>query len=89
MSIKTKKEYIEKFKSIIQNSKINESKKILWFNFINKIPFINLVPIYETLNENINQLDFLTKNLEDKVKALKSKDINLWNKIVDGEIKKD
>jgi hypothetical protein len=85
MSIKTKKEYIEQFKSIIQSSNLNESKKNLWFNFIDKAPSINLEPVYKILNKDIAQLSFLTKNLEDKIKAIKNKDINLWNKILEEE----
>jgi len=74
MSIKTNKQYKNELKEIISNSDLNKNQKELWFNFFDKVGINGMYPILDVLKEDVGQLEFLTKNLEDKVKNIQNRE---------------
>lgn len=69
-------------KKIISDSDLGEGKKYLWSNFIHAIAEEDALAILETLQDDIRALDFLTENLEEKIKAINSGDKNSWQEII-------
>lgn len=74
--------YLEK---IINESTLDEKQKLLWSDFIRKNENQELEPVLDALKEDVSVLDFLTKNLEDKIEFLKSKNKTDWEKIMNEE----
>ncbi|MEK7175467.1 MAG: hypothetical protein AAB693_01540 [Patescibacteria group bacterium] len=66
-------------------SLLTEEQKNLWLDLINKITDEEVVAIFDTLQNDSNILSFLTKNLQDKLQAINSKDESLWQTITKDE----
>lgn len=75
----------KKLKNLIEESRLTQAQKDLWFNFIENTPEDEHGPIWEILKENPATLEFLTENLEVKMKAIERKDKNLWNEVLEKE----
>ncbi|MFH1030758.1 MAG: hypothetical protein V1770_05900 [bacterium] len=74
-------------KQVILESALEESAKSLWYSCVNYISEVEAENILLTVKDNKNNLEFLTKNLEDKMKAIKSQDRKAWSKIIEEEKK--
>lgn len=74
--------------TIISHSFLKEEQKKLWGNLIENIENSEAELILETLQDEKDALAFLTKNLDNKSKALQKKDMGAWQKIIDEEKQK-
>lgn len=74
-----------KLKEIIFDSKLKENEKELWYDFIGQIIESDALSIIKVLEENFSYLDFLTKNLQDKLAAMNNKDKKMWGDIIKDE----
>lgn len=70
--------------TIILQSSLQESQKKLWHNFIDKIPD-DATAILDVLDDDVGSLEFLTKNLEEKMNAIKIGDKAAWEMIIKEE----
>ena len=61
-------------KKIVSDSSILEEEKVLWEKFIEVSKEDDIVSILEFLEDNPKGIDFLTENLQEKIKALSKKD---------------
>lgn len=77
----------EKLKKLIEKSKLNQEQKELWYNFIDNVTEEEIAPILETLEENPEQLNFLTENLKSKIEVFQTKDKKLSDNILAEEKK--
>lgn len=74
-------------KQIIFSSLLEESAKKLWNACLDKISDDEANSILDAVKDNAKNLEFLTKNLQDKMKAIKSQDREAWSKIIEEEKK--
>jgi len=72
-------------KLIIVNSKLTENQKDLWHKFIDTTIESDTITILKTIQEDNENLKFLTTNLEEKFKAIQSKNVDTWKGIVKKE----
>jgi hypothetical protein len=77
--------YKIELKNVIDSSNITEDKKSVWNDFLQSITEEQALPILEALKENPEDINFLTDNLQLKIKAVKGKDKNAWQDIVSKE----
>jgi len=64
----------EQLKKIVFDSSILEDEKVLWEKFIEASKEEDVISILEFLEDNPKGIDFLTENLQEKIKALSKKD---------------
>ena len=76
-------------RELIVASSLSDSEKNLWFYFIDNIILKKeeVVAMLKTLQVNDNTLNFLTKNLQDKITAMKNNDKLVWQEIIQVEKK--
>lgn len=77
--INIKKIELEK---MIEGSVLSNDQKDLWFNFIGKVSGEEIVSVLSVLKDDINTLDLLTKNLQNKLEAISSKDTQKWQGVI-------
>lgn len=85
MSMKLQNKTQRELRRIIGDSAIDENKKALWFRFVDMSPESFVQPIIDVLREDISNLSFLTKNLEDKITAIQTNNVSLARKILNEE----
>lgn len=66
-------------------SDLSEEENLLWKNILLNSSIDQLQIIAEALREDKQNLRILTKNLEDKSRAVKSKSNSLWDEIIKNE----
>lgn len=71
--------------TVITDSRLSDQQKETWYQFIDVIIESDALSILSTIKEDTNVLDFLTENLEEKLKAMKTGNKNDWNNIVKKE----
>ena len=64
----------EQLKKIVSDSSILEEEKVLWEKFMEVSKEDDIASILEFLEDNPKGIDFLTENLQEKIKALNKKD---------------
>lgn len=72
-------------KTIIADSNLNDKQKEIWYNFIHTIIEQDVMSILKTIQMDETTLNFLTENLDEKLKAIKTGDKNSWQDIVKKE----
>ena len=70
---------------IITKYSLNEGDKKIWNDFIKKVPEKEIIPVLEFVKESPEDINTLTKNLKDKLWALKAQDKNSLDVIIDEE----
>lgn len=65
----------------INNSDLEEDKKDLWFKIIPFLGDKEAGVIKISISRDKNTLEFLTKNIKDKMEVMSSGDEEKWNKI--------
>ncbi len=75
----------DQLKEIIKQESLKESQKKLWNTFIDHISYEESIVVLIVLKDNPNNLKFLAKNLEDKMKAMQDMDERAWKKIIEEE----
>lgn len=80
-----KETILDKLIKIIINSSLEYGQKQIWCNFIHQVTDREIIPILQTLEDNPNNLNFLTKNLQDKLQAIKTQNKTALDKILKEE----
>ncbi len=70
---------------VIRSSSLTDDQKYLWTNLIDNLNENDLDLFLELLQNNDDTLNFLTKNIQDKLGALKTKDVSVWREIIADE----
>lgn len=71
----------------VQNSSLTDKQKRTWFGFLENINDELAAPIAETIENDANMLELLTKNIEDKIQALASEKNEAWDNVIQEEKK--
>lgn len=71
----------------IQNSSLTDEQKRTWSGFLENIDDELAAPIAETIENDVNMLELLTKNIEDKIQALASEKNEVWDNVIQEEEK--
>ncbi|MEA1926273.1 MAG: hypothetical protein U9M90_03480 [Patescibacteria group bacterium] len=69
----------------VQNSSLTDEQKETWSGFLENIDDELAAPIAETIENDANMLELLTKNIEDKIQALSSKKNEAWDNVIQEE----
>lgn len=75
----------EEFKTFIRTSQLAEEDKKLWEEILNSINDSSANLLIEFVNQDFENLEFLTKNIKQKMEALKTDGPNLINQILEEE----
>ncbi len=75
----------ENLQEIINNSSLSDEDKNIWTVFIDNNEEEVLKDIFEVVKNSEEDLNFLTKNLKDKIVALQNQDVEALNKIIGEE----
>lgn len=72
--------------TLIAGSELTDAQKETWYNLIHVITESNAMLILETIREDADAINFLSENLEKKLKAVKTKSKEDWKNIIEGEV---
>lgn len=75
----------QKLLSIIEKSSLTNSQKSRWRTFLGFAGPEVIQDILNVVEVHSGELEFLTKNLEDKIKAIDDPDREKWNRIIKEE----
>jgi len=75
----------ETLKKIVEDSSLELDQKTLWYKFIETSREKDIEAIVKAVEDDKSNLEFLTKNLQDKIQALQSDNDQDWDKVVEGE----
>jgi len=75
----------QKLQAIINESSLTDSQKSKWKTFLSFAGPKITQSILDVVESNPEELEFLTKNLEDKIKAIDNPDGEQWNNIIKEE----
>lgn len=77
----------EDLKNMIDGMDFDLKQKIMWYHFIEVSRDKDVQSILEVAQEDPKNLDFLLKNMQDKVAALAGQDVEKWDQIIAEEEK--
>lgn len=75
----------EKLQTIIEKSSLKDSQKMLWMNIIHVSQPEQLEEILNAIESSTEDLNFLTENLEEKLKAITDPNDAKWQAIIQKE----
>lgn len=75
----------QKLQSIIEKSSLTDTQKSKWKILLRFAGPEFAQNILDVVESNPEELEFLTKNLEDKIKAIDNPDREKWNRIIKEE----
>lgn len=72
----------QKLQSIIEKSPLTDSQKSKWKVFLRSTNPEIIQDVLSVVESFPQELEFLTKNLEEKIKAIDNPDREKWNRII-------
>ena len=75
----------DKLRKIIRDSNFSETDKALWLSFISVSEEEILKILAEEIRSDAQCLDYLTRNMKNKIDSIRNKDQFFWDKIVTEE----
>lgn len=73
-------------KEIVANSHLDDADKNVWYEFVPLMGDANVALLLEVIKQNNpDDLNMLTENLRTKLHALKNKDEQAWDAIIEKE----
>ena len=78
---------LDKLIKTISSSSLEDGQKQVWYNFINNITGQEIAMVMQTIEDDPNNLDFLSKNLQNKLQLIKTQNKTALEKILKEEEK--
>lgn len=78
---------LNKLVKTISNSSLEDEQKQVWYNFISNITGQEIAMVMQTIEEDPNNLDFLSRNLQKKLHSIKTQNETALEKILREEEK--
>lgn len=75
----------QKLQIIINKSSLADTQKLKWESFLRLAGPEIVQSILDVVESNPEELEFFTKNLEEKIKAIDNTDRTQWNNIIKAE----